>query len=94
MSAARMKVYGWLSFDPKTGAQVRCIMAANSLREMRQACDQFGIWPGRKYLATTGNEEELRQARKRPGRILFAENNYRSDRVYLDWSAEFGEQKR
>lgn len=73
----RLKVYGWLAVRGGTCTQVRCIMAARSLREVREVCDQLRIWPGRQYIVVTGNQNEIQQALVRPGCVLFTPDDLR-----------------
>ncbi len=81
------KVYGWLAFHPKTAKQVRCIMSATSLREVRAACDVLHIWPGRDYIGVTGNTNEIQYATEYPEQVLWAENDYRN-RDFEPWPRE------
>ncbi len=80
----RIKVYAWLAFHPQTGEQVRCIMSAVSVREVRDACDALRIWPGRGFIGTTGNANEIRHATECPQQVLWAKNEYR-DVTFEPW---------
>jgi len=84
-----MRVYGWLAFHPKTGEQVRCIMAG-STREIQDTCRMLNIWPGRDYINRTGNESEIRQAEAKPGRVLWGPLNAGPEVVYRDWGVPSG----
>lgn len=68
----KLKVYGFAGFVTGIpGRQQRVIVAAHSLAEVRRILDANSRagWPGRDYIYSTGNEEELALATK-PGDVF------------------------
>jgi len=75
VAVSKLKVYGWAGFAKGVpGRQQRIIVAAPSLAEVQCLCKASTVvgWPGRNYIAETGNKGELALALPHPG-VFFAQ---------------------